>query len=211
MSFSSGRIDWVTDTPCSPSLTSARTVIAMSRLRRHRTGSSSSYVTRATCDNGTTVPWRVNRLVSFSVSRSRRSDGTARATMSIRSSCSRRWDSVAPFIRVWVTRATSAGARPSARALSWSRSTFSVRTGSFQSSWTSRTFGLEATTCSTSRAISRTFCVSGPTTRNWTGKPTGGPSSRRVTRIHTCGNSRRRSPSGASARVPAPPCPSSSR
>ena len=103
-------------------------------------------MTRATCDSGTTVPWRVNRLTSFSVSRSRRSDGTARATMSIRSSCSRSWDSVAPFITVWVTRATSAGARPSARALSWSRSTLSVRTGSFQSSWTSRTFGLEATT-----------------------------------------------------------------
>ena len=63
-----------------------------------------------------------------------------------------------------------------------------MRTGSFQSSWTSRTFGLDATTASTSRAISRTFCVSGPTTRNWTGKPTGGPSSRRVTRTHTCGN-----------------------
>ena len=109
--------------------------------------------------------------------------------MSIRSSCSRSWDSVAPFITVWVTRATSAGARPSARALSWSRSTFRMRTGSFQSSWTSRTLGLDATTASTSRAISRTFCVSGPTTRNCTGKPTGGPSSRRVTRTHTCGNS----------------------
>ena len=36
------RISLVTDTPCSPSLTSARTVIAMSRLRRHSTGSSSS-------------------------------------------------------------------------------------------------------------------------------------------------------------------------
>ena len=38
-----GWISLVTDTPCSPSLTSARTVIAMSRLRRHSTGSSSSY------------------------------------------------------------------------------------------------------------------------------------------------------------------------
>src|ERR1700757_713028 len=64
----------------------------------------------------------------------------------------------------------------------------SVRTGSFQSSCTSRTFGLAATTASTSRAMSRTFCVSGPTMRNWTGKPTGGPSSRRVTRTHTFGN-----------------------
>ena len=63
-----------------------------------------------------------------------------------------------------------------------------MRTGSFQSSCTSRTFGLAATTASTSRAISRTFCVSGPTMRNCTGKPTGGPSSSRVTRTHTPGN-----------------------
>ena len=40
--LSSGAIPFVTDTACSPSLTSARTVIAMSRLRRHNTGSSSS-------------------------------------------------------------------------------------------------------------------------------------------------------------------------
>ena len=89
--------------------------------------------------------------------------------MSIRSSRSRSCDSVAPFITLCVTSDTSAGVRPSARALSWSSSTFSVRTGSFQSSCTSRTFGLEATTFSTSRAISRTICVSGPTTRNCTG------------------------------------------
>ena len=68
-------------------------------------------------------------------------------------------------------------------------STLSARTGSFQSNWTSRTFGLDAITAWTSRAISRTFCVSGPTTRNCTGKPTGGPSSRRVMRTHACGNS----------------------
>ena len=66
--------------------------------------------------------------------------------MSIRSSRSRSCDSVAPFITLCVTSDTSAGVRPSARALSWSSSTFSVRTGSFQSSCTSRTFGLEATT-----------------------------------------------------------------
>ena len=188
MSFSIGRISCVTDTPCSPSLTSARTVIAMSRLRRHSTGSSSSWRTRATCDSGTTVPSRVYKLTSFSVSRSRRSDGTARATMSTRSSRSRSCDIVAPFITVWVTKPTSAGAKPSTRALSWSMSTLSVRTGSFQSNWTSRTFGLDAMTACTSRAISRTFCVSGPTTRNWTGNPTGGPSSRRVTRTQACGN-----------------------
>jgi hypothetical protein len=40
-------------------LTSARTVIAMSRLRRHSTGSSSSYFTFATSASGTTVPARV--------------------------------------------------------------------------------------------------------------------------------------------------------
>ncbi|MNZ80118.1 hypothetical protein D3C78_987450 [compost metagenome] len=169
MSLSNGRISCVTDTPCSPSFTSARTVIAMSRLRRHSTGSSSSLRTCATCDSGTTVPWRVWRLMSFRVSRLRRSSGTARATMSTRSSCSRNCDRVAPFITVWVTSDTSAGVRPSALALSWSSSTLSVRTGSFQSSWTSRTFGLDATTCSTSRAIWRTTWVSGPTTRNCTG------------------------------------------
>ena len=46
-----------------------------------------------------------------------RSDGTARATISTRSSCSRNCDSVAPLMSVWVTNDTSAGARPSARAL----------------------------------------------------------------------------------------------
>ena len=87
-------------------------------------------------------------------------------------------------------RFTSAGVRPSARALSWSSSTLSVRTGSFQSSCTSRTFGLEAMTLSRPRGRSRApSACRGRPRGTAPGSPPRGPISSRVTRTQACGNS----------------------
>src|SRR6516164_1162244 len=58
MSFSFGQIWLVTSGACTPSLTSARTVIAMSRLRRHKIGSSWEYSIFAICCSGTATPLR---------------------------------------------------------------------------------------------------------------------------------------------------------
>ena len=189
MSLSSGWISCVTDTPCSPSFTSARTVMAMSRLRRHSTGSSSSYRTRrdlrqrhhrALARVEVDVLQRVevqalrrhrarhdvDQVLALAQLRQRRAVHHASASPAPRRPASGRAHAPCP-----------GRARPSACAPGRS-SRAAHRAPS----------GLAATTRSTSRAISRTICVSGPTTRNCTGKPTGGPSSSRVTRTHACGN-----------------------
>jgi hypothetical protein len=44
-------------------------------------------------------------------------------------------------------------------------------------------------TCATCSAIARTSGMSSPDTRNWTGKPTGGPFSRRDVRPRNAGKS----------------------
>ena len=51
------------------------------------------------------------------------------------------------------------------------------------------TLELPAITLRTSSAIARTFIGSGPSTRNWTGKPTGGPNTKRSTRVRAAGSS----------------------
>ena len=43
-------------------------------------------------------------------------------------------------------------------------------------------------TLRTSSAMARTFIGSGPTTRNCTGKPTGGPNTKRSTRVRASGS-----------------------
>ena len=81
---------------------------------------------------------------------------------------------------------------PRERARSWSTSTRTTFDGSFQSKLMLRACGVlpssEAKLC----ASSRTFVGSGPLTRNLSGQPTGGPSSRGLTRASTCSNSGRR-------------------
>src|ERR1700712_5023877 len=79
MSCSFGEIWLVTSGACTPSTTSLRTVIAMSRLRRHRIGSSWAYSIFAICCSGTATPLRDVTVRSPTRPRSSRSDGTARA------------------------------------------------------------------------------------------------------------------------------------
>src|SRR5229473_3170857 len=79
MSFSFGEIWLVTSGACTPSTTSVRTVMAMSRLRRHRIGSSWAYSILAICCSGTATPLRDVTVRSPTRPRSSRSDGTARA------------------------------------------------------------------------------------------------------------------------------------
>src|SRR5215472_370760 len=85
---------------------------------------------------------------------------------------------------VW---ATSWGVRPSARARSWSTSSRIDFTCSLQSRCGSTILAFVAMICRTSSAIARTFIGSGPTTRNCTGKPTGGPNRKRSTRARASG------------------------
>ena len=70
----------------------------MSRLRRHRIGSSWEYSILAICDNGTATPLREVTVRSPTWPRSSRSDGTARATTSTFSMPSRTVVTGAPEI-----------------------------------------------------------------------------------------------------------------
>ncbi len=118
MSCSFGQIWLVTSGACTPSTTSARTVIAMSRLRRHRIGSSWAYSILAICDSGTATPLREVMVRSPTLPRSSRSDGTARATTPTFSMPSRTVVTGAPEISMASDCETSCGVRPSARARS---------------------------------------------------------------------------------------------
>ena len=118
MSCSLGQIWLVTSGACTPSTTSPRTVIAMSRLRRHMIGSSWAYSILAICVSGTATPLREVTVRSPTWPRSSRSDGTARATTSTFSMPSRMVVTGAPEISMLSACETSCGVRPSARARS---------------------------------------------------------------------------------------------
>ena len=75
MSCSFGQIWLVTSGACTPSTTSVRTVIAMSRLRRHMIGSSWAYSILAICCSGTATPLREVTVRSPTLPRSSRSAG----------------------------------------------------------------------------------------------------------------------------------------
>ena len=75
ISCSLGQIWLVTSGACTPSTTSPRTVIAMSRLRRQMIGSSWEYSIFAICVSGTATPLREVTVRSPTWPRSSRSDG----------------------------------------------------------------------------------------------------------------------------------------
>ena len=81
----------------------------------------------------------------------------------------------------------SCGVRPSERARSWSTSSRIDFFCSFQSNCTSRVLGLARMAARTLSATARTLSLSGPITRNCTGKPTGGPKFSRSMRRRASG------------------------
>ena len=137
---SAGQIWFVTSGGCTPSTTSARTVIDMSRLRRHRIGSSCAYSMCPTCASGTARPSRETMVRSPMRPRSRRSAPIARATTSTFSVPSRTLVTVTPESSVCSVCDTSCGSRPSARARSWSTTRRTDGVSSFQSRCGSTTF-----------------------------------------------------------------------
>src|ERR1700760_989200 len=115
MSFSCGQIWLVTSGACTPSLTSERTVIAMSRLRRHRIGSSWEYSILAICCSGTATPFFEMMVRSPTWARSSRSDGTARAITPTFSMPSRIVVTCTPEISMASDCETPCAVRPRAR------------------------------------------------------------------------------------------------
>ena len=170
-----------------PGTTSARTVSTMSRLRRHRIGSSKPELTWASCDSGTAPPPGNGTFRSSSEEGALRSAAGARTTTSIRSLPSRYCVTVTPESSICSVFETSAVLRPSARIRSWSSFTCMVLACSFQSNCGSMVLGLATITSRTCAAMRRTSLGSGPMTRNCTGKPTGGPNTIWSTRSLACG------------------------
>ena len=159
------------------------------RLRCQMMPSSMPYSSVASCASGTLRPLSVGTARLPSSDRLARSSSGPRSRISISSLPSRKVLTVVPDSEPRRNSASCAELTPSARARSWSMFRRTTLLGSSQSRLTLSTLGLARTLAATSRARRRTSSTCSPETRNWIGKPTGGPFSSRVTRPCRSGKS----------------------